>query len=251
MFDETVGRTVCALEKSGLGENSLVVVTSDNGGWVKVEGSNFPYRGSKGSMVQGSVRTFAFLHGSVIPSAARGTTCDGLVHISDWFPTLLGLASKGSWNVPANGKEIDGVDVFNAIVSGSASPRTEIFHNFNSNTGVGSMQIGQYKLIIGDTAPTLGTKASFFTPVMNINEVCSLEARQLNPTVIPTTVPVLSPSHAPTQALAPFPTTFPTTPKPTFEPTPTPKPMPQTPQPLALLPQSYSLSFSYSSFSIT
>ena len=52
MLDEAIGRTICSLEETGLMENSLVVVASDNGGWASVPGNNYPYKGVKGSLLQ-------------------------------------------------------------------------------------------------------------------------------------------------------------------------------------------------------
>jgi arylsulfatase A-like enzyme len=53
MLDEAIGRTVCALEDSGLAENMLLVVASDNGALTsQFPGTNYPFRGGKGGYTQ-------------------------------------------------------------------------------------------------------------------------------------------------------------------------------------------------------
>ncbi len=78
---------------------------------------------------------------SLIPVARQGASFSGLVHLTDWMPTFMALASNGTWKGPASGLPIDGHNVLPAIQTGEASPRTEIFHNFNIN-GSSAMQIG-------------------------------------------------------------------------------------------------------------
>jgi hypothetical protein len=153
MMDRAIGDTVCAIESAGMADNTIMVVASDNGGYGKVSPSNFPFRGNKGGYVNGGVKTAAFLYGppAYIPESARGLQYEGLVHMTDWYATILGLASRGTFDgVPMSGNEIDGLDVFEAIVMNSSSPRTEIFVNYDEERGDGAMQIGDYRLIVGD-----------------------------------------------------------------------------------------------------
>ena len=34
---------------------------------------------------------------SIIPSALQGSTYDGLMHVTDWLPTLMSIATNGQW----------------------------------------------------------------------------------------------------------------------------------------------------------
>jgi len=86
---------------------------------------------------------------SLIPTWRHNQTYHGLVHITDWFPTFLNLASQGNWTGPKNGYEIDGVDVLNAIAQDTASPRKQIFHNYDQARQKAAMQIGNVKMIFG------------------------------------------------------------------------------------------------------
>jgi len=152
MLDEAVGDTVCALDNAGLGDNALVVVTSDNGAWKNIEGGNYPFRGAKGSVTDGGIHVPTFIYGSLIPDHARGSTYNGLVHITDWFITFLSLASGKEWVAPTNGADLDGVYILDAITENSTSPRSEIFHNYSPASGKGAMQTDTFKYVIGGTA---------------------------------------------------------------------------------------------------
>ena len=152
LLDDAIGNTICSLEASEIDSNTIVVVASDNGGHVAdFPGVSSPYRGGKGAYTEGGVHNTAFLYGpaSLIPPVLRGTSYDGLVYISDWFPTLMGLASAGTWTGPSNGHEIDGFDIYNAIITSSPSPRTEIFMNFDVGRQKGAILIGKRKLVYG------------------------------------------------------------------------------------------------------
>eukprot|EP00041_Stephanoeca_diplocostata_P002401 m.26286 g.26286 ORF g.26286 m.26286 type:complete len:97 (+) comp13300_c0_seq2:791-1081(+) len=56
-----------------------------------------PLRGKKGSLFDGGIRGAAFVWGAMIPAARRGTEYDGLIHVTDWLPSLLTLAAGAQW----------------------------------------------------------------------------------------------------------------------------------------------------------
>ena len=103
-MDELIARVVAKLMKAGYWDNTLFVFSSDNGGCATGfsagcagGSSNFPFRGSKSTLYEGGVRGTAFFHSpspNVIPESARGGSAQGLAHIVDIFPTLLGLVSR-------------------------------------------------------------------------------------------------------------------------------------------------------------
>jgi arylsulfatase A-like enzyme len=49
MVDEMIANITCALQSSGLAENTLMIVASDNGGVKSMPGNSYPYRGGKGN----------------------------------------------------------------------------------------------------------------------------------------------------------------------------------------------------------
>lgn len=184
MLDEAVANTVCKLDELGMADNTLLVIASDNGGDKLIEGNNYPYAGAKGSMMQGGVKTSAFLHGpaSIIPESARGATYTGLVHVTDWMPTLMHVATNGAWEGPLNGYDIDGVNFFSQItdtygLATGESSRTEIFHNYDDSLGLGAITMGDLKLVVGDITPST-VPADFFSQNADLPEAtcddCSL-----------------------------------------------------------------------------
>ena len=84
VVDETVKNVTDALKAEGMWDNTLLVWSTDNGSPVQVAGSNHPLRGGKSTNWEGGVRVPTFVSGGALPVAMRGTSLDGLVHVSDW-----------------------------------------------------------------------------------------------------------------------------------------------------------------------
>ena len=93
-LDTHVGKVIDALVDQGLWENTLLVLSSDNGGPVYLSadtnspldgsGNNWPLRGGKVSNWEGGVRVNAFVSGGFVPPARRGTVEPGFAAIEDW-----------------------------------------------------------------------------------------------------------------------------------------------------------------------
>jgi arylsulfatase A-like enzyme len=113
-LDESVGKLVDTLEQTGLGKQTLIIFTSDNGGvgGYEREGivardvtDNAPLRGGKGMLYEGGIRVpFIFRWPGVIPP---GSVCHQPIHSVDLFPTLLELTGlKAPENYPLDGLSI-------------------------------------------------------------------------------------------------------------------------------------------------
>jgi uncharacterized sulfatase len=136
-LDDAVGRIVAALEKNGVADHTLILFTSDNGGWhnaakeatqskefadVPVT-SNAPFRSGKASNYEGGthVPLLAMWPGKIAP----GSTSDAIVQSTDFFPTLLELTQLPQ---PASVK-FDGAS-FAPALRGEALKRDAIFSHF-------------------------------------------------------------------------------------------------------------------------
>ena len=143
--DDQVGRIVAALENRNLTSNTLIIFSSDNGGPLQSGATNGPLRAGKGTLYEGGVRVNAFANWpGHIP---EGTVITEMLHIVDWYPTLLKLAGAPlSQPLP-----LDGRDAWPTIAEGKATPHDEILHN--STPGNGAIRVGNWKLIVnGDRA---------------------------------------------------------------------------------------------------
>ena len=83
---------LCLVFFCSLWEDTLLIVTTDNGGIPHSGGYNWPLRGHKGSLWEGGVRGVGFVHGKMLQKT--GVKCTDLLHVTDWYPTLLYLAGK-------------------------------------------------------------------------------------------------------------------------------------------------------------
>jgi arylsulfatase A-like enzyme len=108
VVNDAMNNLTIALVETNQWNNTLVLYTHDNGAPLGAGGSNFPLRGGKNSNFEGGPRVPAILGGGWVPLIHRGTTREGLVHVSDWTPTLLQAAKMG-------------VDVFSSTTSSSTT----------------------------------------------------------------------------------------------------------------------------------
>lgn len=123
-LDAGVGRVVAALREAGLYQNSVIVFSTDNGGVVR-NLSNYPLRGVKEELYEGGVRGVGLVHSPLLRSP--GTVHTGLIYITDWFATLLGLAGLRSALPPGT----DSLDMWPSLSLGKKSPRKEIILNID------------------------------------------------------------------------------------------------------------------------
>ncbi|PZF84761.1 sulfatase family protein [Jiangella anatolica] len=118
-LDHHVGRLLDRLDELGLGEDTLVMVTSDNGPWF--EGSTGGLRGSKLHTYEGGIRVpFLARWPGRIPA---GVVSDEVVCLFDLLPTLAGLAGA---TVPGD-RPVDGVDIAAVLAGGSLPVRRALF----------------------------------------------------------------------------------------------------------------------------
>ncbi len=120
--DQGVGRILDKLRELGLEENTVVILSSDNGG-VKGITSQAPLRGGKGMLYEGGIRVPLVVRwpGKVRP----GSRCDTPVIGVDFLPTFLEIAG-----VPRpKGLVLDGVSIV-PLLEGRKIPERALFWHF-------------------------------------------------------------------------------------------------------------------------
>jgi arylsulfatase A-like enzyme len=89
----------------------IFVITSDNGAEYGY-GSNSPLRGFKGSFWEGAIRAVGFVHGKQLNKNLIGSVSNELLHVTDWFPTLVKVAGGDLEGT----KPLDGYDQTDCIL---------------------------------------------------------------------------------------------------------------------------------------
>ena len=144
-MDLAIGRLLEALKKMGKEEDTLVIFTSDNGGFAGVSDCR-PLRESKGHLYEGGIR---------VPMIVRwpghvpeGKLCKTPVISMDFYPTFLELA-----DLKPSGKPIDGESLLPLFrQTGKLTRKTIYFHFPNyawhmGNRLAGAVREGKWKMI--------------------------------------------------------------------------------------------------------
>lgn len=147
-FDDSVGRIMKSLENEGLAENTLVILTSDNGGYLNYGksfqniSSNGIFRGQKTSVHEGGHRVPLIVSW---PGFIEPGVSDALTHSNDWMPTLLGLAGI---EPPVS----DGINLLPLFLEGEMiAERTLFWRTRNAH----AVRQGPWKLCVIEDRPQL------------------------------------------------------------------------------------------------
>ncbi len=150
-MDRGVGRVLETLRRLGLEENTLVLFTSDNGpqfggqGEEKLDRFNCQFRGAKGSVYEGGIRVPMLLRW---PAGAQGgREVHEMVHMCDWFPTLLAAVGLE----PPKELKLDGVNVLPLLQGEPCRVETRRFWQWNRYTPLvtcnAAIRDGDWKLV--------------------------------------------------------------------------------------------------------
>ncbi|XP_006811870.1 arylsulfatase B-like [Saccoglossus kowalevskii] len=132
-MDDAIGNVVDQLREAGLWNNTVLIVSTDNGG-AKISGNNWPLKGSKASLWEGGVRGVAFVTSPFLADHVRGTSNHQLMHVTDWFPTMLHVA--GVYSDVIKSMTLDGVNQWNTISENRQTERNDVLINLNVNRKV-------------------------------------------------------------------------------------------------------------------
>lgn len=141
-LDESVGRIIAALERLELRQNTLVVFTSDNGGYIRYGerfsniSSNGPLRGQKVDLYEGGHRVPMILSW---PGRIQPGVTDELAHSNDFLPTFLNVAG-----IPSDTNH-DGFDLSDLAFRGETLSERTLFWRSKTQKAV---RRGPWKLCI-------------------------------------------------------------------------------------------------------
>jgi len=148
-LDENVGRILEKLEDEGMADRNIIILTSDNGGFIgssegQVVTSNMPLRSGKGSLYEGGIRVPLIIHWPGVTQA--GSVSEEPVATMDLYPTIasaLGLSVEDQFD----GKSLTPI----LKDPQSKLDRDTLFwhypHYYGTTTPVSSIRQGNWKLL--------------------------------------------------------------------------------------------------------
>jgi arylsulfatase I/J len=171
VLDEIVKNVTDAFKAKGIWDDTVFIFSTDNGGEIpQVQyrnlplrwsySVNYPYRQGKGTFFEGGVKGTAFVYGKGLDDSVRGTSYTGMMHVSDWYRTIVEGIAGAKINKKYAAK-LDSQDQWDSISNDRQSPRNEILFNFDplatdattlaplGFSPVGALRVGDMKLIVG------------------------------------------------------------------------------------------------------
>ena len=152
-LDKNVGRVLAKIDELGITDNTFVVFTSDNGGFINkcklnrelVVANNAPLRSGKGSCYEGGVRVPLIVRG---PKLAQDRVSSEPVYAPDLYPTLLRAAGL----FDQSKADLDGADFTPLLRNPDASLEREALyfhypHYYQTTTPVSAIRKGNWKLL--------------------------------------------------------------------------------------------------------
>ena len=136
-LDWSVGQIMASLAKENLLDNTLIFITSDNGG--DAQGSVGNLRGRKQLTFEGGQRVPMIIYGSSFISQTNVT--GALATNLDIFPTILDILNIA----PPPDRLLDGKSMIPLIVENSSSIHEHIFYNAALNGNVVGVRDSLYK----------------------------------------------------------------------------------------------------------
>ncbi len=154
-LDHEVGRLLARLEELGLGDETIVIFTSDNGpvtsdwrNWweINLYGSTGGFRGRKGDLYEGGIRVPALIRWP--DRVAPGTVSDAPVSGYDLLPTLAAIVGS---SLPDD-RPYDGEDVSALLYGGTFQRRRPLYWEFPDFNGFRyALRKGDWKLMADET----------------------------------------------------------------------------------------------------
>jgi arylsulfatase A-like enzyme len=154
-LDDTVGALLDKLDELGIADNTIVVLTTDNGAmnfsWP--DGASSPYHGEKATMWEAGVRVPAMVRWPGVVGA--DTIINNIFSHLDWLPTLLAVAGEPGIKEElldghkAGGKtykvHLDGYDQ-TALLSGEGPGARQEYHYITDDGDYAAFRYGKWKI---------------------------------------------------------------------------------------------------------
>jgi arylsulfatase A-like enzyme len=151
-LDESVGRIVERLDRARIAERTLIVFTSDNGGYIGEHrglrvAENAPLRSGKGSLYEGGIRVPLIMSGPGVPA---GAVSREPVVTMDLYRTILEIIGKPVAEDSAAAQ--DGRSLVPLLKSPEARLRREDLyfhypHYYSTTSPVSAVRSGDWKLL--------------------------------------------------------------------------------------------------------
>ena len=91
----------------------------------------------------------AFIHSPLL--SKTGMVSHQMMHITDWLPSLMTAAGVTNNRFENIKNDIDGIDVWQAVINDEASPRTEVVYNIDDvgdgGRPIAALRQGDWKLV--------------------------------------------------------------------------------------------------------
>lgn len=119
-IDGSVGALVAALRRTGTLENTLIIITSDNGPWFLGDAGN--QRGRKGNTFEGGMRVPFIAHwpARISPGRTEAAMAMGI----DLLPTVLEILQLP----PPADRVLDGRSILTVLTEGGPSPHDYLYY---------------------------------------------------------------------------------------------------------------------------
>ena len=143
--DRAIGRVLDHLDRAGIADETLVLFTSDNGGWTGAT-DNRPLRGGKGYLYEGGLRVPLIVRWPGVTRA--GESSDVPVISMDLSSTILDAAGV----VPGEGETLDG-ETLRPLFQGKPLDRDALCWHYphwafhKANRPGAAIRMGRHKLI--------------------------------------------------------------------------------------------------------
>jgi len=147
-IDEGVGMIINKLDELGLGDNTVLIFTGDNGGEDRVT-SNAPLRAGKSTLYEGGIREPLLIRWPRVVKAK--SVCNTPTCNIDFYPTFLRIIG----HKVSRGQHIDGISILPLLKNLKSELERDTFYwhyplekpHFLGGRSAGAIRQGSFKLI--------------------------------------------------------------------------------------------------------